>query len=225
MRWRAGGEIPHGLKSHISALEPYRQAASAPDSDRCLRLETELALIACVIAKRNFAEVIEFCVSDIGRQENVEHVASLTGDFRVRQIQAWRNLGQNEPMIAVYSEFLNSNASESAKLGGMIVLVGFHQSQTGVGLGSGRRHNGLCVQSSAPRIARQVADDSRANRNRQGHPLQVMETDTVWIRQPTWQHDTGPSCLEAERVADRPGEGCRTRQRQRVNSGTFEAIT
>ena len=123
------GDSVRAKKQYAAAVERYRQAVVAPDCDWRLRFGTELALIECLTVERKFEEVIEFCDSVISRQEDVEHVAVLKGDFRVCQIEAWRNLGQTEPMFAVYRELLKSNATDSAKLGGVIVVVAFHQSQ------------------------------------------------------------------------------------------------
>ena len=123
------GDSVRAVKQYAAAVERYRQAVAAPDCDWRLRFGTELALIECLTVERKFEEVIEFCDSVISRQEDVEHVAVLKGDFRVCQIEAWRNLGQTEPMFAVYRELLKSNATDSAKLGGVIVVVAFHQSQ------------------------------------------------------------------------------------------------
>ena len=123
------GDAERAQEQYAAAVKRYRQAVIAPDCDWRLRFGTELALIECLNVERRFKDVIEFCDSVIGRQEEVEHVAVLKGDFRVCQIEAWRNLGQTEPMFAVYKELLNSNASDSAKLGGVIVVVAFHQSQ------------------------------------------------------------------------------------------------
>ena len=101
----------------------------SPDCDWRLRFGTELALIECLTADENFEEVIAFCDSVIDRQEDLEHVAVLKGDFRVSQIEAWRHLGKTAPMFAVYRELLNSNASDSAKLGGVVAVVAFYQAQ------------------------------------------------------------------------------------------------
>ena len=144
------GDSARANKQYTAAVKRYRQAASAPDCDWRLRFGTELVLIECLTAERKFAEVIEFCDSVIGRQENVEHVAVLKGDFRVCQIQAWRNLGQTEQMFAVYSELLNSNASDSAKLGGVIVVVAFHQSQKAWDKALDAGNTGLALSNPHP---------------------------------------------------------------------------
>ena len=123
---------------------------TAPDCDWRLRFGTELALIECLNVERKFLEVIEFCDSVISRREDVEQVAVLKGDFRVCQIQAWRNLGRTEQMFSVYRQLLDSNANDSAKLGGVIVVVTFHQSQNAWDKALAAGQTGLALSNPHP---------------------------------------------------------------------------
>ena len=110
-------------KNFTDAVLWYKKAIAAPDCDWRLRFGTELALIECLNADSKYREVIAFCDEVIKRQEELEHVGKLKGDYRLCQLRAWRDLENTVRMLTVYKSMLASDASVNAKLGSVISSV------------------------------------------------------------------------------------------------------
>ena len=147
---RQRGDSERMKKQFAAAAEHYRQAATAPDCDWRLRFGTELELIECLNAERRFAEVIEFCDAVIARKDDDGHPAVLKGDFRLRKLEALRELGQSEVMLAVYDELLESSADDSAKLGAVIAMVVSYHQQKEFDKALAEGQIGLALESPHP---------------------------------------------------------------------------
>jgi tetratricopeptide (TPR) repeat protein len=144
------GDSERAKEQYAAAIVRYRQALAAPDCDWRLRFGTELTLIKCLNAEKKWTDVITFCDSVIARQEDAEHVDVLKGDFRLRKLEALRNLGETESMLAVYRELLASNASDNAKLGGVISIVVFYRSQNEPDKALAEGQIGLALKKTYP---------------------------------------------------------------------------